>query len=816
MGKRYESTQFGVDGAEWRVDIYDSEHSGSVTGFLTEKNSLRIEYQSSEEKLSAPIISSTCTFKMLIRSSLQGGILTDLRGAKDDRFRVAVYREDALEWVGVVLTDQIVYEIDSYPYLLQIDAVDGMERLSGIDYADDSEVNTVPYEGKETVIEHLMKIIDRLGTTDLMGTDVLTTAVNWYENRHASTSVDPLATTRFNHRAFLEFDNKTGSAKYMNCLDVLDMLAKTFHSRVCMSQGRIHFMQINEYEVNSFRIFNYNSSGTQTGTSTGNSFTGNTTVDLRGGLRRFFPGLKDASVQFIHKLNRNAISGADIASSFTLEDVDASATNTSLFLSCTARSYYAPETIDVPMFIAYRFQVSITDGTDTYYLKRDAEVVSGVVEYGEYSWTQASADRVTVYSGGPIQPNANLSFTYVDSTRVSILVNEVPVSGDLTIQGSFFKTVKIDGTDANISPTSSTEYVDPYLEIADLSDRSNARLYRRVNGTAGFSASYKYDNLLGDGISGNSPGNADIYNGSQWLVSTGSWKIGAKGTDGANLSGILAEAVLASRSAPTPRIQATFEGFARATEVIIVASENYIPMNMSINAHREEVSGEWVVVEAGTIAESQPDDESYYIPRDGQDTLRIGDEIRIGDPFADNNDGRRIREGQNTEDRVDIALRIPPFTVNGGIDLGSAITSIPTTAATGDDLFLAGDKIKVIDRYSGESQTFTVATDVEAGDTSIAINSATTTIAISDASYVTLDPGDLHEKLNKRWYRQRFLNHSSDTLTITENGGILPGDAAAIHVYAGPQRIFTYTVNGSDIELGFTPSGLDFTVEFYT
>ena len=82
------------------------------------------------------------------------------------------------------------------------------------------------------------------------------------------------------------------------------------------------------------------------------------------------------------------------------------------------------------------------------------------------------------------------------------------------------------------------------------------------------------------------------------------------------------------------------------------------------------------------------------------------------------------------------------------------------------------------------------------------------------SSYVTLDSSQQLAKANRKWYRQTFTNHTTATLTITENAGTLPANPA-VHVYANGQRVFVYTISGSDIQLGFTPPGMDFVVEFF-
>ena len=811
MAKRFTNTSYDLNGDAWVLDIYDSEYSGSVSDIEIVYNSLNLEYQPSDETRVAPILSSTCSFTIVVQSGTENTFISDLASATEDQFRCTLSFKGSLEWAGVILTDQIQHENRSYPFNLTVNAADGINRLKDVDYADDSAVNVVPYEGKQTFIEHIFNILDRVGTLDLLGTDVFVSGVNWYDTNHPSTSVDPLANTRFDHRAVLQFDSQTGNAKYKSVYYVLEMISRVLNARFFMAGGAFHMVQINEYEDSDMQLFYYGSGGTLNTSDSSVTMSVEPTSEILGSSTAFFPGLKFVRLEFLHRLSSNNLSGADLGVTTTVEDVDASEDNTSLYLTTIARSFYAPGTITTPLFIEYSFNISITDGTDTYYLKREAEVVDGRVEYGEISWTQTSADRVLVYSGGPIQPSANTSITYVNSTPVNIAIESLPVSGDLSIRGTFQKTVEPDGMDAGISPTSATVFVNPYLEIADLTDRSNSRLHYARNATDGYTAAIEYTSLIGDGVSGNAPGNIDIYTGSFWRLPN-NWGVGSK-SGNSSFPGLFCSEILSAQDTPVERLLGSYHEVISARFSVKSGSVYYAPTQLTINAHRAETSGDWSAVSTNASAVDTPDTEDYFFPKDPTAPIDITDDVTVTDPLTEDD---RIRGRDGADVDRNIYLRIPPFTTSDEITpAGGAITSIPTTEATADDLFQAGDKINVIDRVTGRVETFTVTSDVTQGDTSISVQSKTPAITLSETSYVTLDSDSLHTKLSKRWYRQTFTNHSTATCTITENGGVLPDNEAAVHVYINGQRVFNYTINNSDIELGFTPPGMDVIVEFY-
>lgn len=811
MGKRFTATSYDRDGTAWTVDVYDADYSSTVTSVNLVADSIELTYTPIEEIRTASILTGACRFILAVESSSLNNFVDDLALGSEERFRATISRAGSLEFAGIILTDQVRYADRAYPYELEINAVDGISRLKDVEYADDTGANLAEFTGKETFIQHLTRIIDKIGTADLLGTDVLTVSVNWFENSHASTSIDSLANTRFDHRTLLQYDNQTGTPEYQNTLDVLRMIADNWNARFTMSGGRFRFMQINSYIADSFQIFTYNSSGTQTSTSTGNSFNIIPANRLFGGVYAYFPGLRQFNIEYIHRLSTSVIGDADFGVGYTEEDIDASAANTALFIRSTIRSYFSDGRITTAVYVFYEFEVEIDDGTTQNYLKRDVSIVNGTPQYGDYEWTTSAADRVTVVST-LLPPAVTNGRTHYQTTVATIAVNEVPFDGDLYIRGIFAKSVDVTGAEqAGITPDVSpgTEFINPYLEISDLTDRSNSQIIRAKNGADGYTAEQGFTSLFGDGPSGNAVGSMEVSNGSVWTTS-GSWAVGS--TAGGNkFQRVSANQALSGQVTPVPRFQGLFEGFAVAHNSITDDGTTYMPTQITIRALQGEIEGDWFEVASDTSNIDEPSDQDFFIPKD-KSTLPI--DIgggTIDDPLSD--PGRIPRSGSNTDDNI--YLKLPPFTTDDDIDTASAITSIPTTEATADDIFQAGDKIDVIDRITGQVETFTVAADVQAGDTSISVVSQTPSIPLSDASYITLNTETLHTKLSKKWYRQTFSNHATPTLTVTENGGTLPNDENSVFVYANGQRVFAYTINNSDIELGFTPPGMDFVVEFW-
>lgn len=806
MGKKFSNTSFDREGLSWTIDIYDTSYSGDVTDFEIVADSLEIIYSPDDDNRIAPILTSACNFSMIIDNSILLAFINGLATAQEGKFRVQIKKDGAIYWAGIILTDQLQYEDRAYPFELSISATDGIKRLKDVEYYDNSS-DPVPYEGKQTFIDHLLIIIEKIGTSDLLSNDILISGVNWYEANHTSTSIDPLKNTRFDHKTFLKYDSKTGSVQYTNTYAVLRTITENWNARFALSDGSFRIIQINEYETDNFSFYRYNVSGVEQGITTG-SVTKFLLNKVFGGVFQFYPGLRKVEMEYIHRLASNLIPDADFIQGHTVSDLDSSG-NVQFYLSCTARSFYNAGVISAPVFIQYRFTISLNDGSTTYYLERNADIVDSQIEYGEFSWTTSSSARVDVISGPAV---ASPSFQYINSALVTIFIDNLPVSGELNIQAQFFKTINLNGSDAGISPTSSTQFIDPYLEVADLSDRSNSKVYAADNATSGYTAQIQMKSLIGDGPNGNAFGHLEVYDGADWQVSS-DWGVGSTG--GSNeFHQLLVNETLAGQVSPRKRIISAYLGDFDIHESLNVLGVKHIPTQLSIRCLQGEVQGDWVECIRSISDVSPRSSEDFYIPGDripGRDDIDDSIDDSIDDPYSD----RLQRDGQNEDTPVDIGIRIPPFTVSSDIQLGSVITSIPVTTASNADTLVIGDTIQVIDRYSGQSQTFVVTQNVLEGDTSISIQATTTTIEIRDGSYVTLDSSDLHAKLNKKWYEQIFSNHNSNTCVITENQGDLPNNTPDIQVFINGQRVFGFGVSGSQINLGFTPNNQDIVVCFF-
>lgn len=141
MSKRHTAELMDMRGNEFTLDIYDTEHTGSVHTLTLTGDGFTIEWDGDTDKTHPQIIGSRCTMHLLNLDSDTSNLLDDLSTASEGRFRIEVHRKPAggtvgLYWSGVILTD--MEREDRAFEFADIEATDDLANLDGVQYRNDS------------------------------------------------------------------------------------------------------------------------------------------------------------------------------------------------------------------------------------------------------------------------------------------------------------------------------------------------------------------------------------------------------------------------------------------------------------------------------------------------------------------------------------------------------------------------------------------------------------------------------------------------------------------------------------------------------
>ena len=186
------------------------------------------------------------------------------RGEKE--IYIAIKKNGTLIWQGEVLTDLISIEHASYPYQLELSAVDGLGTLSGIEF-DPSGLPSVT--NGAALLANIFSNLYPSGSAPFSNGGILfsTSFIITHENIHSG---DIFNQTGFQKQQFkLEQKEATDGRTYMYYSEVLQNVLRSFGARICYSEGQWRIKQVVQEKYYTSTIeYNYDETGAEVSHST--------------------------------------------------------------------------------------------------------------------------------------------------------------------------------------------------------------------------------------------------------------------------------------------------------------------------------------------------------------------------------------------------------------------------------------------------------------------------------------------------------------------------------------------------------------------
>ena len=826
------------------INIHDSDYSSTVINFDLFKDGLTINKDHQDKGRNVSILTSKCKIRMILDDSDKLSFLQDVVSSAEGRFRVEILKNTNKYWYGYIMPDlldrqDIPYSINPQ---LTIQATDGIGRLQKIDYNDDGS----SYTGKETFIDHIFNILEKIGFEDFYSAseDYLVTYVNWWDTNHAyNTSTNPLELTRFDHKALIEVD-RSGEVIYNNAFDVLQHMVKAWNCRLEFSEGAYYLIQINAYETDGstkvLKIYDKDKTLSTTSTTdfaTWTKRTGNLDLYQDGtyeayhnnGRFRYYPALRKVEVSYEHYSTENFIPGYTwsnvLAPTATFSAIDYNDGAARLIFNAkleTRADFDTPADFQVCI---YRFRIQFKVGTK--YLVRSSSFVNGNFVLSELSWS-SSIGYVDVYSEWMYLDN---SPRYLD---VSFITPELLEDGDLEVIVSKFGHYNTAGDQIFTGADAFTAYwawedtsVQIYVD-GNLEGQTNVALYTATNDDGSTnSETEEVPLLIGDGPSGNTFGAMQVYDGSGWVDSSG-WRKGNSG-DYITFGQLLANELMAGQIFAIERyigdVTGDFLSHGRLQRIISSTATNYIFIGGSLNCHKDIWSGEWIQVDIDNLRVTASGGRNFT-SSPGKPRRFAGSGRNIGG----------ISRTATLPTSIDIPLIVPngqPAAINSinlalgilfpqtddTIDEGDTVTQIPIPDRTVDGEYKVGQTVTLTNPFTGSQQNFTVTANTESGDTYISVSSQAAGFDFPASSWV-ITSQETQQVLGGSGgaYREEFATHASATITVT--AGTLPTNAAAIRLYYDNGQVISpnyWSHSANVITLTYTPNGAQsIWVEFTT
>lgn len=330
LGNERLMSKFQSDqGKFYKVRIFDSDFpSGYFNLFRLDGNGFTLTYKGEGDDRNAPIKASTCEFGMYVEgdaSTPTGVFISLLKDAPQGRFKLEIRISDTdgsyqQFWRGIIISDIIELEDESFPRLVKIKAVDGLSLMKDIPFNRDV-YNGVNGNVKglytfENIVCNFLRYYTG-GVVDFFGTNetFIREQVHWYEDTMPTpiSSKGPWEYSAIYPYAFMEVEYSDGVAsneKPRSAFEALEAILKCWGLRIFQQQGFwviVHFdMYRNDESLWYYRRLSYTNTELGSGTlileygqqDLGNVQDSTNLTKLAGGVDEFYAPLKSVRATY--------------------------------------------------------------------------------------------------------------------------------------------------------------------------------------------------------------------------------------------------------------------------------------------------------------------------------------------------------------------------------------------------------------------------------------------------------------------------------------------------------------------------------------
>jgi hypothetical protein len=597
----------------YKIDLHDEDWSGGAHDFTVGGDGFSLNYQGGTDDLISPIISSELTFSIATRSGQTESYINSVKTYQESRFRIVVYKDSSIYWVGWVMQDLIEIEDAADPYFSVLKAVDGIGRLSNIEYEDANDISQGGGLRLTNIVDIAYNSLSKTGTSDLWGsTDTyLQTSADWWETSLMTYSAtdNPLEDIALDVRIFQDYDGD-GNIVNANVYDVLHQVATAFNARVYQADGRFVMEQYGQLDSSSRLVFKYDKTATFLSYETvTNDISINQTSNaarLAGNMHNFIPAVSRAEVTYNQKFLDPWITTLPFDSARTQYSLGFIAGGTGTTLTLTGTVKYNTQVTgasynDGVLMPIYRMEIRVEDvnNAGTYhYLRRDYNGIGGAgATYGNALWQTSQA--YYYFDADDERTTDGEVFIYNNLALSSL---PLPVSGDLRVTIELYNVYK--QPTGNLF-TLGTNQTQTWIILANISREedgagaADSEVFIANNSSTGVDSNLTLDVgsiNIGDGLL--QTGHLCAYNGTAW-GSSSSWRKGSSGT-GVSFLQLLVREALALHYLPIERYNGSISGDFSLGQRITFSSMELVMMGGSFGATANTWSAEWFVIDRNT------------------------------------------------------------------------------------------------------------------------------------------------------------------------------------------------------------------------
>ena len=630
---RYQAEFDTVYGVNYKIQIYDSDHTGSATDFKVRSPGFSLKYNGEGKQRFDTIKASSCSIFAISEDAAFDTFTRNIREGAQGRFRVQILRANENYWRGTILGDVGSEMLESHPNKVTLRAVDGLTFLKDIPYNRDVFFGNLGLEKHILIIQNMLRYYsntyDFYGASDI----ILRTCVNWYESDQPTpaSNIDPLEYTANRLNVFSIF--QSGITKYKTAFQVLNEYCRLWGARLFQSKGVWCFFQESGYR-NSATFRNYrpdtttpadNASIDTMVSRAGTKQDGQAFIMLSGARQSFYPTLKK-TVTIYGDWSNNVLFNQNYtlaAGSTPTRDADVAfvplIADSSLQVQFNCKVQF-PITTQDPFSGVYYWGNPPNESLD--YILRVAVVLKvGSYYYTNSGWSLSEGYYNTHFSAGAyfMAVNAALGGDQNIVLPIEFIAPNPPAAGQLSF-GAFYDIWEGDGVTQNSGTTTFQNATTVNFVFQDSSGPFNPNIFQGntitfiQDGDIFGEREFKSENqtstanavldlgtqLMGDGPQAWNDGglkvSSDGVNFSLGVES--SWTAFSTGIT-SNISKILVNQFQAGQQQTIPILQAGFVMRPTANEYIefadslVFESQSYIANGWTYRAYEEVYKGEW-------------------------------------------------------------------------------------------------------------------------------------------------------------------------------------------------------------------------------
>ena len=709
------------------IEIWDEDYTGNDPDrFNVTSNGFELNYSGQTDNIYSPVIGSSVSFGMYIKDAATRAFETDFKNYQENRYYVKIWKgnfngQDADKWYntskvsddglvmnfspdeeelvyldffwgGYILQDVVKIEDAAEPYVLQIEANDGIAKLKNVE----------ALRFRSSITSIFSNAIFSTYSHSIFPTEwpALKVISNWWsEQQTYSASDNPLDSTAVDVDVFHEFD-ADGNIRKASYYDVLTNVCKAFGMRFYFSNGSYRAEQVFQRDISAFTEFSYKTNGNLIGYE---SVTRDKTLDqtsnkarLAGNIFNFLPAVNKTQIT----TDEGDVNYAGIISNQTTQptiDLGFTTDEPQNWLEINFKSEVELEintnVNNIRIYYIINVDVVLDDGTTTYYLKRNHIGLTP----NNASWTTTQAGSGYEVIVGPfieqVQSPYSPPYSEFHSASFTVITPTLPQEGDITVEFNGNKWINKSGVTRTLNASNNSYWDSRVISIDKMNGNNGHFVEARVtNSNIGSGLVYDLGTTkIFDG-SGNR-GSLYYQNGLVYTLTTG-WREGNSGSY-ITAQRLIANEFLALMNKPIQKYEGSIFSSHNFMTRLIFEGKNWLQLGGRFIANSDEWDGEWFAISKETITITNTD---TGVPADPVFSIGSG-----------SLDGRSSLSATNITDLGAVDVEVEND-VTVGNDLGVTGNSTLSTTSVGE--FTTTDRVNVtlneITGNAGGSETLSL------------------------------------------------------------------------------------------------------------